>query len=112
MNKSSGKNPENKQSPTENPATQAQTPLDLQFLLHHGKRRTISKEPRSMEDLYCEKLDSFRSVLDTDAVGRFDFGRQWRFCAWQVEHLICSQNDNLENKPLEFLHMALEIVYS
>lgn len=69
MNKSSGKNPENKQCPTENPATQAQTPLDLQFLLHHGKRRAISKEPRSMEDLYCEKLDSFRSVLDTDAVG-------------------------------------------
>lgn len=65
-----------------------------------------------MEDLYCEELDSFRSVLDTDVVGGFDFGRQWRFCTWQVEHLIYSQNGNLENRPLNCLHMALAIDYS
>lgn len=51
-----------------------------------------------MEDLYCQELDSLRSVLDTDTVRGFDFGRQWRFFTWQVELLKCSQNASLENK--------------
>lgn len=69
-------------------------------------------EHGSMEDLYCQELDSFRSVLDIGTIGGFDFGRQWRFCTWQVEHLICSQNANLKNKPQKLLHMALSIDYS
>lgn len=55
---------------------------------------------------------SLMSVLNTDTVGGFDFGRQLRFCTWQVEWLKCSQNANLENKPQTFLHMALDTAYS
>lgn len=76
------------------------------------KEQGYFKESGSMENLYSQELGSLRSVLNTDTVGGFDFGRQLRFCTWQVEWLKCSQNANLENKPQTFLHMALDTDYS